>query len=192
MRALLGVVAVADAERERGDGLEEIGVARRVGGRADERAERGVGELAIGGHEGRDVERERREAARREARIGCVADGATEVHHRGEAIVRAAAERIVESAPLRAQHALERLPGEIADVAHGPELAVELRPELVERGEERTTCVLAVDLGLDLRARAPVLGLEDEQLDEAAPVGRRLERSGDDEAHAASARSSTR
>ena len=186
-RALLGKIALPHAQRESRDGLEEIGVLGRVGGRAEKRAERGVGELLVGRHEGRDVERERRETACRKPSVRGVADCTTEMHHRGEAIVGTAAERVVEGAALRAKNALEGLPREIADVADRSELRgrrVELGPQLVEGREQRAPGILAVDLRLDLRARAAVLGLEDEQLDEAAAVGRRLERARDDEAHA--------
>ena len=109
--------------------------------------------------------------------------------------MRATAEGIVERAALGAEHALERLPGKISDVPNGSEVGrrrVELRPELVEGGEERPTGVLAVDLRFDLRSRATVLRLEDEELDEAATVRRRLESPGDDEAHAGGVGARTR
>jgi len=79
----------------------------------------------------------------------------------------------VERATFRAEDALERLPGEIVDVADSAELSSELSEDLVERGDERLAGALAVDGRFDLGACAPVLRVEHEELDEAATVRRR-------------------
>ena len=131
-------------------------------------------------------ERATRKRLAEKSSVRRVADGAAEVEHRRQAIVRTAAHRIVEGAALGPKDALERLPREIADVAYQTELAVETRPELVQRREQRPSCIFPVDVGLDLGARAAVFRLEHEELDEPAAVRGRLERTSNDEADAAS------
>ena len=116
------------------------------------------------------------EAFDRIARGGRVLDRAPEVEHRGEAVVRAAASRVVQGAPLGAQHALERLPSELAKALKGADLAAQAGPQLFERADQAGPRARVVDRRVDPRARVPVARVEREEVDRSMAVGRRLER----------------
>ena len=87
------------------------------------------------------------------APAGRVADGAPEVQHRRQPVVRATPQRIVQRAALGAQHALERLPLELAQGPERADLPAETRPQLLERAHQRRARVDPVERA-PRRARA--------------------------------------
>ena len=167
---------------ERGGGLQQIGLLGRVERRAHDGAHRGFRQLWIGRRPERGVERDDGEPAGRIARGRRVFDRAPEVHHRREPVVRTAARGIVQDAPLRPQHALERAPRELAQRREIAELP-EAGPYFLDGLDDGVARPVAIDLHLGLRTHLTVARVEREQSQRAPPLVGRLEGPREDQSH---------
>ncbi len=129
----LGIARLAAPQMERAESLHEPHVGGRVARRAFEGANgRGEEPRIDGGRAGGRLERDRREPGDGVGGVRGLPDRPPEVRHRRQAVVRTSALRVVQDAPLRAQHALERLPPQVAEALDPSDPDAQVRPELLD------------------------------------------------------------
>ena len=175
----LGFAGLSEAKLQGSQRFDQLHLHRRILDRSRERPYRRRSELGVEHRPRGRFEGEGGEALDGIARTRRVVDGSTEVKHRGKAVMRSAAQRIVQRAALGAQHTFERLPRKLAQALERADLSPERRPKLLERVDERRPRSRLVEGRVHTRLGPAVTRVEREELDRPVAITRRFEGPGE-------------